>query len=223
MKTPRWTRPTVDMAMTLVYLLQMAPSRLGGVYHEFAGIGFVALFALHHLLNWGWLGRASKARGLVPRVNAVLDVVLTACVVGIAVTGILMSKHALVALSQPSLAHLARPLHACLVYLGLIVVSLHVGMHLPVVQGYARQATGRKKAAWPQWLRVFVVAASFVVGVIAFGRLNVATKLTMGMSFPDGVTPLPLLLAWHLALAAPFVTCGSLLQQALRRRPHSKC
>ena len=104
MKTPRWTRPTVDIAMTLVYLLQMAPSRLGGVYHEFAGIGFVALFALHHLLNWGWLGRASKARGLVPRVNAVLDVVLTACVVSIAVTGILMSKHALAATPLAGLA-----------------------------------------------------------------------------------------------------------------------
>ncbi|MDO5119680.1 MAG: DUF4405 domain-containing protein [Coriobacteriales bacterium] len=204
--------------MTVVLLLQMAPSQLGGLYHELAGIAFVALFVVHHAFNRGWVGRARRARGQVPRVNAVLDVVLTACVVGIAVSGALMSKHALVSLAQPSLAHVVRPLHACLSYAGLIVVSLHVGLHVPVVCGYARC----KKAAWPWWARTLVAVVSLVVGAVAFRRLDVATKLSMGMSFPDGVTPLPFLLAWHIALSAPFVTCGSLLNDALVARQRTK-
>lgn len=200
--------------MCVVYLMQMVPVHTGGLYHELAGIAFVALFVTHHLLNRGWFGRAVRSRGVVGRVNAVLDVALAVCVAGVAVSGVLMSKEVLPAISQPSLAHLMRPFHACLSYVGLIVVSVHVGMHVPILRGYAHLGGGAGKP-WPVWARALLAVGCIAFGFIAWVRLDVTTKLTMGMSFADGVTPLPVLLLWHMALAAPFVACGSMMGTGL--------
>lgn len=192
--------------MALTWLVQMAPSQTGGAYHEIAGICFAALFAVHHCLNRGWLKRAR--RGRMARVNAAIDLLMFACVIGIAVTGILMGSHALPALAVSSLVHVVRPLHSCLTYAGLMLIALHTGLHAPVIAAYVR---GRgKKEELPVWVTPCATVASLVLGAFAFVRLDVATKLTMGLSFSDGSLPLHVLVAWHLALAAPFVTLGAL-------------
>lgn len=208
--------------MTVVYILQLAPYQTGGLYHELAGLAFMALFVLHHMLNAGWLRRSRRSRRASAHINAVFDLLLAACVIGIMVSGILMSKDAVPALSRPSLAHVVRPLHACLTYAGLILISLHVGMHVPVLRGYLhlrnRQSiagyAGQPRAARPP----LVVVASFVAGAWAFLRLDVWTKLTMGMTFPDGMTSLTVLVLWHVALAAPCVVCGALLDNVTKQR-----
>ncbi|MBR1830686.1 MAG: DUF4405 domain-containing protein [Atopobiaceae bacterium] len=216
--TPRWARPVIDGAMTLVYLLQMAPYQMGQVYHEWAGLSFVALFVAHHALNAGWLRRARKHGTTQAHLTITLDVALTACVTGIALSGILMSKKAVPALTVTSLAHFSRPLHACLTHLGLMLISLHVGMHAPILRGYARRATGRKLNASLSPVAFAIVSVScLAAGAWAFMRLGVMTKLTMGMSFPDGTTPLPVLVMEHLLLASPFVLAGALLSQSKER------
>ena len=215
---PRWARPVVDGAMTLVYLLQMAPYQMGQGYHEWAGLAFVVLFAAHHLLNAGWLQRARRREDKRAAMTITLDVALTACVTGIALSGMLMSKQAIPQLTVASLAHVTRPLHACLTYLGLMLISLHVGMHMPVLRGYARRATGIKgDRGLSPTVGIVLGVGCIAAGAWAFMRLGVLTKLTMGMSFPDGVTPLPALVAEHLLLASPFVLVGMLLAQPKER------
>ena len=217
-RAPRWARPVVDGAMTLVYLLQMAPYQMGQGYHEWAGLAFVVLFAAHHLLNAGWLQRARRRGDRRAAMTITLDVALTACVAGIALSGMLMSKQAIPQLTVASLAHVTRPLHACLTYLGLMLISLHVGMHMPVLRGYARRVTGIKgDRDLSPTASIVLGICCLTAGVWAFVRLGVMTKLTMGMSFPDGVTPLPVLVAEHLLLASPFVLVGALLAQSRER------
>lgn len=142
-RQPRWARRVVDTAMAVVYLLQMAPYQMGGLFHEAAGISLVALFVLHHVLNAGWL-RASHRRGDARAwLSIVLNLALVACVAGIAVSGILMSKHVAKPLSVTSLAHVVRPLHACLTYAGLMAMALHVGLHVRVIGAYLRRVLGK--------------------------------------------------------------------------------
>lgn len=199
--------------MALSWLVQMAPNQTGGLYHEIAGICFLSLFVVHHVLNRGWLRRACRSR--MARINAVLDLLLFAFVPGVAVTGILMGSHALPALSVASLAHVVRPLHACLTYAGLMLMALHVGLHANVLGAYVRN--GGKSAGLPTWARVLVVIASLALGAVAFVHLNVAAKLSMGMSFADGTSPLPVVVAWHVALAVPFIALGSAIRAVPRR------
>lgn len=211
---PRWVRPAVDASMTVVYLLQMVPGKMGNPLHEVMGIAFVALFVIHHLLNRGWLRRLGSRHTLRARVVLASDVLLTACMAATAVTGILMSRFAVPMLSVPPLAHVVRPLHGTAAYAGLMVMALHVGLHMRAIGGYL----GRRGAPTQSGMASgALLVASLAVGCWAFVRLGVAAKLMGKPSFPDGMTPLVVQLACHLALAAPFVVAGTLIGQTSDR------
>ena len=203
-----WLRPCVDAAMTLVYLLQMMPGKVGNALHEAVGIVFVVLFIVHHWLNRGWIRRMKRRHDLGSNVTFASDVLLAACMIGTAATGILMSRSAMPALSYPPLAHVVRPLHGACTYMGFMVMALHVGLHMHVIKGYARlhhvhaEVNARTHG---------LIAASVALGCWAFMKLNVAGKLTGQPSFPDAMTPFALQLVYHLALAAPFAMVGSLI------------
>jgi hypothetical protein len=188
--------------MALVYLLQMAPYQTGGWYHEVSGLAFVGLLVFHHVLNARWLRAELRRRDRLP---LVLDAVLLICVAGIAASGMAMAQHVRI-LQVEGLAHIARTAHACLTYAGLMLVSLHVGLHVP--HGWLKSLSVGQRA-----LLMAIVLAS---GAYAFVNLGVATKLSWGMSFPDGMTPLPVLVLKHLLLALPFVLLGC--GMAMRRK-----
>lgn len=194
--------------MSVVYLMQMMPGKLGNTLHELLGLAFVVLFAAHHLLNRGWFQRLGRRHNLRARMILASDVALLVCMVGVAATGVLMSRSAVPMLSVPLVAHVARPLHGTFAYAGLMVMALHVGLHTRMLRGYA----GLRGAPAGTTAGVMaLVAASLALGCWAFVRLGVAAKLLGQPSFPDGMTPLALQLAYHLALVAPFVVAGALV------------
>lgn len=202
-RSTRRARVLVDAAMALAYLLQMAPYQTGGWYHELAGIAFVVLLVVHHALNARWLRAELRRHDWLP---LLLDAILLVCVVGVAATGVLMAQHVKL-LRMEGMAHVVRPLHACLTYAGLMLVSLHAGMHLPK-RGFGQLAPAVKAA-----LAVAVVA----LGCYACVSLNVLAKLSFGMGFPDGMTPLPVLVIKHALLAGPFVLLGMAVAQEGKR------
>lgn len=199
---PRRLRLVVDVTMALVYLLQMAPYQTGGWYHEVAGLAFVGLLIAHHVLNARWLRAEVRRRDWLP---LALDAALLVCVAGIALSGVVMAQHVRI-LQVEGLAHTARTAHACVTYAGLMLVSLHVGLHVP--HGWLEGLSSG--------VRALVAVLTLVGGAYAFVNLGVATKLTWGMSFPDGMTPLPVLVSKHLLLALPFVLLGC--GMAMRRK-----
>lgn len=180
--------------MAVVYLLQMAPYQTGGWYHELCGLAFVALLVAHHAMNERWLRAEVRRRDWVP---LILDAALLACVVGVAASGLAMAQHVQV-LRVEGLAQATRSAHSCFTYAGLMLMSLHIGLHVPY--------------AWLQRLspgiRAVVAIAALACGAYAFVTLGVATKLSWGISFPDGMTPLVLLVGKHVLLALPFVLAG---------------
>ena len=177
--------------MAVVYLLQMAPYQTGGWYHELCGLAFFVLLVAHHAMNARWLRTEVRRRDWVP---LILDVALLACVVGVAASGLAMAQHVQV-LRVEGLAQAMRSAHSCFTYAGLMLMSLHIGLHVPY--------------AWLQRLspgiRAAVAIAALACGAYAFVTLGVATKLSWGISFPDGMTPLVLLVGKHVLLALPFV------------------
>lgn len=200
----RWLRPMVDGAMTVVLLLQMAPGKTGNAAHEVLGIAFAVLFVLHHALNWGWVGRLRGQRTPRSRCALASDVLLTVCVVGLAATGILMSRSALPMLAVPTAAHVVRPFHSLFAYAGLMTCAFHVGLHVRVLCAYA----GRRGVVRLPWALVVLCMAC---GLWAFARLGVAGKLLGRPSFPDGMTPLWVQLVLHVVLCLPFLALGSMV------------
>ena len=198
-------RLLVDIGMAALWLLQMAPSQTGGWYHELAGIALVALMVTHHMLNKRWLRAEWRQRAWVP---LALDAALALCVAGIAATGAAMAQHVTV-MRISGWAARARTLHACLTYLGLLLVSVHTGTHIPAVCKLIGRL--REQEAAPRWPAALVCISAVALGAYEFDSLGVATKLSLGMSFPDGTTAPPLMLARHLLLVVPFVLAGGLI------------
>lgn len=180
--------------MALVYLMQMAPYQTGGWYHELAGLAFVALLVAHHVLNARWLQVEVRRHDWMP---VVLDVALLVCVLGIAGSGVAMAQHVRLVRIE-GIAHVARAAHAFFTYAGLMLVSLHVGQHVP--HGWLE--------GLPFGARALAAAAALAAGSYAFVSLGVANKLSWGMSFPDGMTPLAMLVGKHVLLTLPFVGLG---------------
>ena len=197
------TRLAIDVAMAICYLLQMAPYRTGGWYHEVAGLVFVVLLVAHHALNIRWLRSEWRLRAWLA---LALDASLLACVAGVALSGMAMAQHVM-PLRVGGLSNFARRLHACLTYLGFMLVCVHTGTHMPAVRRFMA-SRGESTRRLP---RLLVCVVTVALGAYAFVRLGVATKLSMGMSFPDGTTPLAVLVLRHLLLAGPFVLVGGLI------------
>jgi len=208
-----WLRPVVDASMAALYLLQMAPGKMGNPLHEVAGIALAALFVLHHVLNRRWVRRLGRTGSVRARLLLGSDVALTACVAGLVLTGVLMSRSAVPWASVPAVSHVVRPLHGACAYLGLMLMSLHVGLHVRVLRGYAGL---RGKLTAARGLNVAALVATVALSGWAFVRLGVAGKLAGAPSFPDAMTPLGLQLVLHLALAAPFVLMGAIVDQSMR-------
>lgn len=215
-KIPRWLRPMVDTAMTLLFLLQMVPGKMGNALHELTGIAFVVLFVMHHVLNRGWLRRLGRQHTARARVVLVGDVVLTVCVAGVALTGVLMSRSALPVLTVPSVSHVVRPLHGVFAYAGWMACAFHVGLHVRIMCGYARLSIAARDGF--AWRRLALLIASIVAGAWSCMRLGVIAKLAGQPSFPDAMTPLPVQLVLHLLLALPFVVVGAMVDAGSTNR-----
>ena len=217
---PHWLRPAVDAIMTLLFLFQMVPGRMGNALHELTGIAFAVLFVVHHALNRGWFRRLGGRRTVRARMVLVGDVVLTACVVGVALTGVLMSRSAMPALAMPSVSHIVRPLHGMFAYVGWMVCALHVGLHARIMRGYAKRSVTTSDGFSRGQLALF--AASIAAGAWACVRLGVFAKLAGQPSFPNAMTPLPIQVMLHLALALPFVVVGSMIDARAASRHRSR-
>ena len=102
MKHPSALRHAVDLLMTIALLLLMAYVLTDQAVHEWLGIGFFALFVLHHLLNLSRFRALGKGRYSAPRVlSTALDALVLVSMLAQMVSGIAMSRSALPFLDLP--------------------------------------------------------------------------------------------------------------------------
>ena len=86
----------VDMGMTVALLLLMAYELVWQAAHEWIGIGMFVLFIIHHILNGSWSGSLLKGNYHPVRIMQTGLVLLILCaMVGLMISGTILSRHAL--------------------------------------------------------------------------------------------------------------------------------
>lgn len=101
-----------DLAMAVLLLLLMAYSLVGEVLHEWMGIAMLVLFVLHHIWNRAWyksIGRGGLS--LYRTVQTALNLLLFAVVLGMLLSGLILSRHILDFLPLQRGETIARTLH----------------------------------------------------------------------------------------------------------------
>lgn len=207
----------LDCLMVVLLPLLMAYSLVGEAVHEWLGIAMLLLFLGHHALNRRWYrslprGKWSPVRVLQTAVNTALLLVM----IGLAVSGLIMSRYAFSFLPVQGGRSFARTLHILSAYWGFCAMSLHLGLHWGMVLAAGR----RLVTAPPAWGKPFLQAGAALIslwGLYAFIHRELGTYLLLQTAFVffDFEEPLALFLLDYLAIMGFLAAIGYYGQKLL--------
>lgn len=208
MKTGTWQMSTklwITALMTVFYLGALGCRLTGAVPHEWLGLAFFGLSALHLAVNHRWYKRIHKGKYTFRRCcNTVFNLLLPVVMAALCVTGIMNSRHVFGFLNLKGGMDI-RQLHSLSAYWGIVLLGIHTGL---------------------QWMRVLPVIGR-LTGLAARSRLNVSAALLLagygvwasfdremgsklflgfGFDFWDAARPAFLFFTHNLAILALYAT-----------------
>ena len=202
----------------------MPYSLLSETAHEWIGMAMLVLFISHHILNRKWLLSIGKGKYNAFRViQTVLVIIMLLLMMGSMVSGILLSNHIFKGIEVSGTYMIARQIHMFCAYWGLVVMSLHLGLHWNIVVAMV----GR---LWenPSVIRKWAVRSVAVIiagyGLYAFCRRQIGDYLLMRMHFvfydyEEGVFPFLLdYLAVMILIAFIGYYSGQFLKKTVKRK-----
>ena len=205
--------------MVLLFVVALDFRTTGREAHEWAGLAFCLLLALHTRWNWSWYRNLFTGRyGARRAVNAVTNLALAAAMAAVCVCGILNSRHVF-GFSHAIDGESVRRMHTVAAYWSLALIGVHTGLHWSMIMGAVRKRFGfggtRRWAAVPARALVVILVG---FGVWAFCERDMAAKLFLGFSFdfwpPD--RPLALLYACNLAILGLYAAITHYLTRILQ-------
>lgn len=211
----------IDAIMTALFVSALTFRATGPVPHEWIGVGFAALFALHTAVNLGWYRSLFRGRYGVRRVfGTITNMALLASMLVVCVTGVLQSRH-IFGLSQFFDGSSLRAAHSLAGYWSLVFIGIHTGLHWDMILAFLGKKMAFLKRAGtliPLRLGAFVVA---LCGVWASYDRLMGSKLFLGFSFDfwDPARPLVLFLAVNMAIIGLYAVAAHYLQKTLSMLP----
>lgn len=211
----------VDLVMTVLLLCQMAYMMIGEAAHEWIGTSMFVLFILHHVLNGKWHRNLIKGRYSGLRIaQTAVGVLMLAAMIGLMLSGIMMSRYVFSFLSIEGSISFARTLHMLASYWGFLLMSIHLGLHWSMILGMARKMRGEKKTSRAGiFLLRLAAAAVSAYGIFAFVKHDLASYLFLKTEFVffDMSQPLLLFLSEYAAMMGLFVCLAYYGEKLLRR------
>lgn len=219
------TRLALDAVMFLLFVISLDFRTTGRKAHEWAGMAFFLLLALHTCWNWRWYGSLFTGK-YTPRrvVNTFINLALVAVMAALCLCGILNSRH-IFGFSQLINGERTRQIHTVAAYWSLVLAGIHTGLHWEMIMGTARKRfgfTGRRKAA-VFLARAFAVAIAGA-GVWASYERGMGSKMFLGHSFDfwPADRPLALFYSCNMAVAGLYIFIAHYISKVLKifSKPH---
>ncbi|MBD5098784.1 MAG: DUF4405 domain-containing protein [Clostridiales bacterium] len=212
-------RLLLDLAMTALLLPLMAYSLVGETAHEWLGTAMAILFLGHHALNVRWYKRLTKGRWSLPRIaQTAVNFALLFMILGLVVSGIVLSRAVFSFLPISGGASFARIMHMVCSYWGFCLMSIHIGMHWGMVTNRFRRRTESNSRRRTILLRAAAVLIAGY-GAYAFFRRAIGTYMTLRTAFVffDFEEPLAVFFLDYLAVMGLFAAIGYYAVKLLQR------
>nr|WP_288452862.1 DUF4405 domain-containing protein [uncultured Anaerostipes sp.] len=162
------TKMMVDLLMTILLLLLMGYHYWGDDLHEWFGAAIFLLFIIHHVLNIQWYKNLPKGKYSLDRVfRLIINFLLFAAMIGLMISGIMMSRHVFAFLNIDGNMSFARQLHMASNYWGFVIMSLHIGLHWRMLMNMFRKK-GSKPSAGTAIVKYIIGAGVAVYGLYVF-------------------------------------------------------
>lgn len=198
----------VDMIMTVLLLFLMSRQITGDAAHEWLGTGMFVLWIVHHIINRNWYSNIFKGKYTAARIlQIVTNIVVSLCMLGLMVSGIILSRKVFAFLPISGGTALARRLHILSSFWGFVMMALHLGLHWNMIIGMVRKAAGPVSS---KTLRIILRAAAALIavyGVYAFIKNKFLSYmfLTTPFVFFDFERPAALFFTEYIAIMELFI------------------
>ncbi len=216
----------VDVFMTLALLFLMGYAFWGDVAHEWAGAGMFLLFLLHHILNGNWYKSLFKGGYTPLRVfRLIVDVLVFLAMIGLMVSGIMLSNYVFSFLNIRGGMSFARLLHMAASHWGFVLMALHLGLHWSMLLGMAGKVMKVRQTSRLRKVLLSIVGAGIAVyGLMVFIRRDLLTYMLLKTQFVflDFSEPIPLFYLDYLAMMGAFIFLADSASKLLRKLPAKK-
>jgi len=209
----------VDILMVVTLLLLMAYQLIGEAAHEWIGVAMFVLFILHHILNSHWHRNLFKGKCTAIHIlQTILVILVLLSMLSSMFSGIILSRHVFQSITIRGWRSFAHNLHMISAYWGLVLMSLHLGMHWNMMMGMARRLVNRKSAIRTWMLRMIAVLIAGY-GIYAFIRRGVGRYMLLldHFVFFNFDEPIIFFIADYIAVMGLFVFVGHYLITFLRK------
>ena len=210
----------VDMVMTVLLLFLMARQLTGDSAHEWLGAGMLILWIAHHILNRSWCSHLFKGKYTPIRIlQTVTNFAVLLSMLGLMVSGIILSREVFGFLPVSGGIALARPLHVLSAFWGFVLMALHLGLHWNMILGMVRKATGPVTSK-PRRILLRVAAALVAgYGLYAFLKNQFLSYmfLTSSFVFFDFERPVLLFFTEYIAIMGLFIFLGHYVSKAFQK------
>lgn len=153
--------------MTAALPVLMCYSIVGETAHEIVGVTMFCLFILHHILNIGWIKALFKGKYPLKRiVGTLINAAVMICMLGLMYSSLVISKHIFTFIRLSGTMN-ARTIHLLCAYWGLVLMSVHLGMHISQIA--ARIKLKNKSMIWTLRILLGVICA---IGIYEFIQLK---------------------------------------------------
>ena len=142
----------VDVILFLVFLVVYQEKATGITWHEWLGVGIVAVIVTHILLNWQWVVSITKRffqkLHAEPRLDYVVDLGISIGFTTVIFSGLMMSRSVLPFFGlEAASSSLWKTLHATSADVTVWLTALHVALHwrwiVNAVKRYALAPVGQ--------------------------------------------------------------------------------
>ena len=221
MKPKAVVKRIIDMFMLFMLPVLMSEILTGQQAHEWLGTSMVLLFLLHHVLNFGWMRNLFQGNYTPFRcAGTAFNVLLLFDFFALAFSGIMMSGFVFTWLPFSGGMITARTLHLFSSHWGLILMSLHTGMHWKLVLGMCKNRMPERKIDdLFLWLLRGAAFSIVLFGIYAFMQQKMTDYLFMRTHFVffDETKPVWMFYVEVTAMIGMFIAAGHYLGLILQK------
>lgn len=221
MKPKAALKIVVDILMTLGLLFLMGYQFWGDVAHEWVGAGMFLLFILHHILNGNWYKSLFKGRYTPSRIfQLIVDLLVFLAMIGLMVSGIMLSNHVFSFLNIHGGMSFARLLHMAASHWGFVLMALHLGLHWGMFLGLTKKALHLKQPSRVREILLPILGAGIAIyGLIVFIQRDLLTYMLLQTQFVflDFGESIPLFYLDYFAMMGTFIFLAYYVSVLLRK------
>lgn len=220
MKPKAILKIVIDILMTLGLLFLMGYQFWGDAAHEWVGAGMFLLFIAHHILNTGWHKNLFHGKYSLARIfQLVINLLAFLSMVGLIVSGIMLSNHVFAFLNLHGGMSFARLLHMAAAYWGFVLMALHLGLHWGIFMGITKKMMKQKQPSRVRKVLLPVLGTGIAVyGMVVFIQRDLLTYMLVRTQFVflDFSEPVPLFYLDYLAMMGTFIFLAYYTSKLLR-------